>query len=102
VAKTPAGLFPSGGQSFDPAIGPDGTIYVGHQEGPTGKLYALVRSGPTFALKWPPFLLDISGPLDVPQVFISAPAIRSDGTIFFAHLRGRRGGSIRATRAAVT
>jgi outer membrane protein assembly factor BamB len=80
--------FPFGGQSFDPAIGPDGTVYVGHQLGPTGTLYAL--DGPTLALKWP-FPLDISGPLDTPGVFISAPAIRSDGTIFLAASAGSQG-----------
>ena len=80
--------FPSGGESFDPAIGPDGTIYVGHQQGPTGSVYAL--SGQGLAQKWV-FPLDISGPLDFPGVFISAPAIGADGTIYVAAGAGTSG-----------
>jgi outer membrane protein assembly factor BamB len=65
---------------FDPAIGPDRTIYVGHQLGPTGAVYALNGQGP--AQKWV-FPLDISGPLDFPGVFISAPVIGADGRNVF-------------------
>lgn len=90
--------FPFGGQSFDPSIGPDGTVYVGHQLGSTGTLYAL--DGRTLTPKWT-FPLDISGPLDFPRVFVSAPAIRSDGTVFVAASVGSQGKSNRSTNAPV-
>jgi len=54
-----------------PAIGPDGTIYVGSHDAYRGKLYAI---NPDRSLKWQPF--------ETQSDVSSSPAIAPDGTIY--------------------
>lgn len=61
-----------------PAVGPDGTVYIGVQVGAatspsqSGRLFAITPSG---AQKWPAFV--------APDWIDSTPAIASDGTVYF-------------------
>jgi outer membrane protein assembly factor BamB len=56
-----------------PAMGPDGTLYIGHADG----LYAL--AGPDGAVKWH------AGD----SVVASSPAVGADGTVFFGAMDGK-------------
>ena len=81
------GLSPGGGLPPDyadalhyrsgitsPAIGPDGTIYVGHCDG----LYALNSDGTLAAQNWPVAMSQV----------VSSPAVGADGTVYVGSMDG--------------
>jgi len=73
--STPAGPFASG-----PAIGPDGTVYIGDQ-GTTAALYAL--DGDTGALRWQ--WPSASLPSGSPTGFAGSPLVDGAGYVFIAN-----------------